>query len=165
MKPTNRLLIGTVCALASTLLGLWAFVSPPQTVHAQSTTPSPDGFGPVHAGWLSLRGYARPFALQVSNTWEVNVLRPSSSNHDVLPVEAPDCNGPQMGITHTLLRHHPPARPIIAPPFILRQTSATGVPSSTWHRPKATCSRLYRDLFLGRSSIRFNLDHPTRLAL
>ena len=164
MKPTNRLLIGTVCALASTLLGLWAFVSPPQTVHAQSTTPSVTVSVPSTPVGFPLEVTLDLSPLQVSNTWEVNVLR-LSSNHDVLPVEAPDCNGPQMGITHTLLRHHPPARPIIAPPFILRQTSATGVPSSTWHRPKATCSRLYRDLFLGRSSIRFNLDHPTRLAL
>ena len=160
MKPTNRLLIGTVCALASTLLGLWAFVSPPQTVHAQSTTPSLTVSVPSTPVGFPLEVTLDLSPLQVSNTWEVNVLR-LSSNHDVLPVEAPDCNGPQMGITHTLLRHHPPARPIIAPPFILRQTSATGVPSSTWHRPKATCSRLYRDLFLGRSSIRFNLDHPT----
>ena len=164
MKPTNRLLIGTVCALASTLLGLWAFVSPPQTVHAQSTTPSVTVSVPSTPVGFPLEVTLDLSPLQVSNTWEVNVLR-LSSNHDVLPVEAPDCNGPQMGITHTLLRHHSPARPIIAPPFILRQTSATGVPSSTWHRPKATCSRLYRDLFLGRSSIRFNLDHPTRLAL
>ena len=47
---------------------------------------------------------------------------------------------------------------------ILRQTSATGMPSSAWRRPKATCSGEYRELFMGRSSYSVRLDHPTKLA-
>ena len=49
---------------------------------------------------------------------------------------------------------------------ILRQTSNTGVPSSAGRRPKATCSGVYRELFIGTILLSYSirLDHPTKLA-
>ena len=50
---------------------------------------------------------------------------------------------------------------------ILRQTSDTGVPASACRRPKATCSGVYRELFMGRSSLsyQFRSSHKTAFPL
>ena len=47
---------------------------------------------------------------------------------------------------------------------ILRQTSATRVPSSAWRRLIATCPGEYRELFMGRSFYSVRLDHSAKLA-
>ena len=51
-------------------------------------------------------------------------------------------------------------------PAHLADVTAGGVPSSAWRRPKATCSGVFRDFFMGRSSFssQFRSSHKNRIS-